>query len=89
MRYRKGSSDYDYNMEAFHEMDLYVPMTKPERDGLRNWVKSGYDIDTNPWDYIDELGRPMGYIEAYRNKFGRSSGPWDYWGIPVTEYYWN
>ena len=45
MRYRKGSYDYSFNMEAFHDMDRTVPMTKPERDALRSWVKAGHDID--------------------------------------------
>lgn len=51
MKYDKKSCDYQVNMEAFHEMDKCVPMTKPERDALRIWVKKGYDLDTNPWDY--------------------------------------
>jgi hypothetical protein len=82
MRYRKGSYDYSFNMEAFHDMDRTVPMTKPERDALRSWVKAGHDIDSNPWGYKDSDQFPMNYIQAYRLKLGYSYGPWDYWKGP-------
>lgn len=89
MRYEKKSDDYVINMEAFHEMDEVVPMTKPERDALRNWVKKGYDIETNPWDYHDSDDYPLNYLQAYRLKYGYSSGPWDYWKGPDTQSYWD
>ena len=50
MRYQKKSIDYQINMEAFHEMDDCVPMTKLERDALRHWVRKGFDLETNPWN---------------------------------------
>ncbi len=89
MRYDKKSSYYQVNMFAFHEMDECVPMTKPERDNLRNWVKKGYDIDTNPWDYLDSDGMPLNYLQAYRLHYGYSSGPWDCWKGPETQPYWD
>ena len=89
MRYDKKSADYHVNMFAFHEMDECVPMTKPERDSLRNWAKKGYDIDTNPWDYLDADGMPLNYLQAYRLHYGYSSGPWDYWKGPESQTYWD
>ena len=89
MKYDKKSCDYQVNMEAFHEMDKCVPMTKPERDALRIWVKKGYDLDTNPWDYLDSDGLPLNYIQAYRLEYGYFSGPWDYWKGPEHQTYWD
>ena len=79
MRYPKKSIDYQINMEAFHEMDDCVPMTKPERDALRQWVRKGFDLESNPWNYEDIDGMPLNYLQAYRLEFGYSSGPWDNW----------
>lgn len=89
MKYDKKSCDYQVNMEAFHEMDKCVPMTKPERDALRIWVKKGYDLDTNPWDYLDSDGLPLNYLQAFRLEYGYSSGPWDYWKGPEHQTYWD
>ena len=89
MRYGKNSIDYQINVEAFHEMENCVPMTKPERDALRNWVKKGYDLDTNPWNLFDSADLPLIYLQAYRLEFGYSSGPWDYWKGPDTQTYWD
>jgi len=89
MRYPKKSIDYQINMEAFHEMDDCVPMTKPERDALRHWVRKGFDLETNPWNYLDADGIPLNYLQAYRLEFGYSSGPWDYWKGPDTQLYWD
>ena len=49
MRYPKKSIDYQINMDAFHEMDDCVPMTKPERDALRQWVRKGFDLALPIW----------------------------------------
>ena len=89
IRYQKKSIDYQINMAAFQEMDECVPMTKPERDALRYWVIKGYDVETNPWDYVDSDGEPLNYIQAYRLKYGYSSGPWDYWKGPDRQPYWD
>ncbi len=89
MRYDKKSIDYQVNMEAFHEMDECVPMTKPERDFLRKWVQKGHDLETNPWDCTDSEGLPLNYLQAYRLEYGYLSGPWDYWKGPDTQSYWD
>lgn len=89
MRYDRNSIDYHINMEAFHEMEDCVPMTKTERSALRLWVKKGFDIDTNPWDYSDSDGMPLNYLQAYRLEYGYSSGPWDNWKGPDTQIYWD
>lgn len=89
MRYDKHSIDYQINMETFHEMNECVPMTNPERTALRNWIKKGYDFNTNPWDFLDSDGLPLNYLQAYRLKFGYSSGPWDYWKGPENQLYWD
>lgn len=89
IRYDKHSIDYKLNMMAFHEMNNCVPMTKPERDAVRNWVKNGYELESNPWDYKDCDGQLLNYLQAYRLNYGYSSGPWDYWKGPDTQAYWD
>lgn len=89
MRYEKKSLDYQLNMEAFHDMDDHVPMTKPERDALRSRAKKGYDIDTNPWGLTEPDGYPMNYLKAYRIKNGYSSGPWDDWKGDENQLFWD
>lgn len=89
MRYDKNSIDYHINMEAFHEMEDCVPMTKPERNALRLWVKKGFDLDTNPWDYTGSDGMLLNYLQAYRLEYGYLNGPWDYWKGPDTQTYWD
>lgn len=89
MKYTKDSIDYRLNLEAFHEMEQVVPMTLYERNALRHWAQSGYDIDSNPWDFLDEYGYPLNYLQAYRLEYGYSSGPWDFWRGPDAEFYWN
>lgn len=76
MTYDRNSFEYQMNQAAFHEMDNFVPMTKPERDALKRWVKEGNDLAVNPWDYLDSEGLPIGYLQAYRLKFGYHHGPW-------------
>lgn len=89
MRFDKDTSDFRFNMEAFNEMDLFIPMTRHERNALRHWAKSGYDVSTNPWGYTDCDGWPLNYLQAFRLKYGYSSGPWDYWKGPDTQLYWD
>ena len=48
-----------------------------------------YDIDTNPWDYLDADGMPLNYLQAYRLHYGYSSGPWDCWKGPDSQPLWN
>ena len=50
MRFNRKAADYQANMEAFEDMDLYIPMTRTERNALRSWARRGYDVETNPWD---------------------------------------
>ncbi len=89
MRYPKNSFEYAINWEAFHEMEEIVPMTKPERNALRHWVREGHDIETNPWDAYDSDGYPLNYLRAYRLEYGYSSGPWDSWKGPEYQWYWD
>lgn len=83
--YKKHSFEYEMNMESFHYLDRYCPMTKPERDALRNWVKGGHDVDENPWGLKDSGQDPMSYLQAYRYRYGYSYGPWDYWKGPSPD----
>ena len=48
MRFDRKSADYETNIEVFEDMDLYVPMTRVERNALRSWARKGYDVETNP-----------------------------------------
>ena len=89
MRYLKHSIDYQFNMEAFHEMERCIPMTVSERNALRSWVKRGNDIETNPWEFTDSDGWPLNYLRAYRLRNGYSSGPWDNWKGPFDEPMWD
>ena len=72
MRFDRKSADYQANMEAFEDMDLYIPMTRTERNALRSWARRGYDVETNPWGYTDCDGWPLNYLQAYRLKNGYS-----------------
>ena len=89
MTYDRYSYEYQMNLAAFFEMDYIVPMTKPERDSLRKWVREGNDLAVNPWDYLDSEGLPLNYLQAYRLRFGYNNGPWDYWKGPDTQPRWD
>jgi len=89
MRYYKGSDDYEINRFALKEMEEIIPMTLPERTAIRNWVRAGYDVESNPWNYKDSMGYELNYLHAYRIENGYSSGPWDYWNGPITQELWN
>ena len=89
MRFGRNSADYQDNMEAFYEMDIFIPMTRDERMALRSWARRGYDVNTNPWDYTDCDGWPLNYLQAYRLKNGYSSGPWDYWRGAAEQPLWD
>ena len=86
--YTKDSIDYQINLCALHEMEDLVPMTRMERFHLRKWVRSGHEIESNPWQYLDSDGIPLNYLEAYRLEYGYSSGPWDNWKGPEHQTYW-
>ena len=62
--------DHQVNLETLHEMEDYLPMTLYERGSLRKWVYSGHDPEKNPWNYLDEDGWYMNYLEAYRYHHG-------------------
>ena len=79
MIYKKGSVDYEVNLETVHEMEEVVPMTSIERQYLRSWVKAGHDIDTNPFHLCELDGSSMNFLKARRIVFGASHGPWDTW----------
>lgn len=88
MRYAKKTMEYELNMEAFHEMDRFAPMTSYERKALKEWAKKGYDINTNPWDCTSSDGLPLPFLQAYRLENGYSYGPWDWWKGPEYELCW-
>ena len=88
-RYPKDSVDFEVNLESLREMEEVVPLTKQERYELRSWVRKGYDVESNPWGYLDSDGFLMNYIQAYRLEFGYSSGPWDAWKGPASQPYWS
>lgn len=87
MRYDKHSIDYQVNLDALHEMEKCVSITKPERDAIRTWVRKGYELESNPWNYLDSDGMLLNYLHAYRLHYGYSSGPWDDWRGPDTQTY--
>ena len=89
MKFPKKSLEYSINLQALYEMEEVVPMTSIERRYLRQWVKSGHDIETNPWNSIDEFGYQLNYLRAFRLEFGISSGPWDFWKGPDAEPDWD
>ena len=53
MKPDKNSMDYQLNLLALEEMENLVPMTLHERTCIRKWVKSGHEIESNPWHYLD------------------------------------
>lgn len=85
----KKSMDYQINLEELLEMEKAVPMTLRERSCLRRWVHKGNEVESNPWGYIDSDGLPLNYLQAFRIKFGYSSGPWDYWKGSDTQLLWD
>lgn len=58
--------DQQIRLEALRELEEDIPMTLPERDKVRRWVRSGHDVETNPWGYTDGEGYPLNYLEALR-----------------------
>ena len=86
--YDKQSIDYQFNLCALHEMEDVVPMTRSERYMLRNWVRSGHEIESNPWEYLDSDGWQLNYLQAYRLEYGYTAGPWDSWKGPDTQPLW-
>ena len=63
-------------------------MTLRERSCLRRWVRSGHELESNPWGLLDSDGMPLNYLQAYRIEYGYSSGPWDYWKGPERQPLW-
>lgn len=89
MKADKNSIDYQINLAELQEMEEAVPMTLRERSGLRSWVHKGNEVDSNPWGYTDSDGLPLNYLQAFRIRFGYSSGPWDYWKGSDTQLLWD
>ena len=56
----------EYFREKLREFEDTVPMTHPERTALRRWVRSGHDINSNPWGYCYGNGWELSYLEALR-----------------------
>ena len=88
-KYDRLSIDYQVNILALEEMESIVPMTTRERNSLRKWVRKGHELESNPWDYTDGEGYLLNYLQAFRLKYGYSSGPWDYWKGPATQLLWD
>ena len=86
MKPDKNSMDYQLNLLALEEMENLVPMTLHERTCIRKWVKSGHEIESNPWHYLDADGMPLNYLQAFRLKYGYPSGPWNYWKGPDEQF---
>lgn len=60
---------HEIHLEELREVEEVVPMTTPDRNRLRRWVYTGHSTDTNPWNYLDEDGEQMSFIEAlYRHR---------------------
>lgn len=38
---------------------------------------------------MDSDGMPLNYLQAFRIRFGYSSGPWDYWKGSDTQLLWD
>ena len=74
MKPDKNSMDYQLNLLALEEMENLVPMTLHERTCIRKWVKSGHEIESNPWHYLDADGMPLNYLQAFRLKYGVDLG---------------
>jgi len=85
----KKSIDYQVNLWTLHEMEEVVPMTLYERKAIHKWVRSGHEIESNPWNYLDSDGMPLNFLQAYRLKYGYSSGPWDYWTGEEHQVFWH
>lgn len=85
----RKSMDYQNNLIALEEMEKLVPMTRQERDCLRIWVHMGHEAESNPWHYLDGDGLQLNFLEAFRLRYGYSSGPWDYWKGPEFELLWD
>ena len=79
MKYKKGSPEFEFNLDAMHQMENFIPMTHKERENLHFWVQHGHDIDTNPWKMFETDGSPMCYLKALRIRQGYPHGPWDSW----------
>ena len=41
------------------------------------------------YNYKDADGYQLNYLQAFRLKYGYSSGPWDYWKGPDTQGLWD
>ena len=89
MIYDKHSIDYQINMLTLKDFEEVVPMTSFERSAIHKWVKNGHEIDSNPWNLLEDDGYPMNYLKAYRFKFGYSDGPWDNWKGSSGYLYWD
>lgn len=88
--YAKDSIDYQVNLNSLREMEEMIPMTRKERSRLRSWAFKGYDVDTNPWSYCDSKGFSLCYLQAFRIKYGRPQGAWDFWySYEYDEPYWD
>ena len=79
MKYSKGSPEFEFNLDAMHEMEDHIPMTRPERESLHFWVQHGHDIDTNPWKVFFFFFSLMNFLKALRVLQGYPHGPWDSW----------
>lgn len=89
MKIDKQSIDYQINLLALDEMEDIVPMTRNERRCIRKWVRSGHEIESNPWNYMDSDGYPLNYLQAFRLEYGYPGGPWDYWKGPGEQLLWD
>lgn len=61
-----SSIEKEYLRDRLREFEDAVPMTQSERKAIRRWVRSGHDINTNPWGYCYGNGWELNYLEALR-----------------------
>lgn len=66
---------HEIHIEELHEMEEFVPMTTPDRNRLRRWVYTGHSVDSNPWNYKDDDGEEMNFIEALYHHRKEMWGP--------------
>ena len=62
--------EHAINLCTLHEMEEMLPMDAHERYNLRQWVYRGNNPEKNPWNYTDEDGWMLNYLEAYRYHHG-------------------
>ena len=69
MKFKKGTPEFEYNLDAMHELEDCVPMTRPERTLLHYWVQFGNDIDT----IVDQAKKEIPSCVCFKTSFNNYS----------------